>query len=127
MVDDQEKAREVYIGKLGFVLKRDTPAGEFSLLAVAPPDGDGEVELLLEPANFPPARVYQRELRKAMIAAAAFAVDDVHAETERLRGLGFEIVSEPGWMGRAVAAEFDDTCGNIIRIYELLPTRDAEN
>lgn len=127
MVDDQEKARKVYIEKLGFILRRDTPAGEFSLLAVGAPDGDGEIELLLEPANFPPARVYQRELRKANIAAAAFAVDDVHGETERLRALGFDIVSEPGWMGRAVAAEFDDTCGNIIRIYELLPPRDTEN
>jgi predicted enzyme related to lactoylglutathione lyase len=46
-------------------------------------------------------------------------VDDINNEIERLRSLGFEITSEPAKMGSATVAAFDDTCGNIINIYEI--------
>jgi catechol 2,3-dioxygenase-like lactoylglutathione lyase family enzyme len=119
MVDDQTKAREVYVDKLGFVIKYDEPMGEFNWLTVTSPDGPDDVELLLEPTNFPPAKVFQNELKKAGIPAASFNVDDVNVEVDRLRSIGFEILSEPAKMGSATVASFDDTCGNIIHIYEI--------
>jgi len=119
MVDDQKRAREVYVDKLGFVVKYDEPMGEFNWLTVTSPDGPDDVELLLEPTNFPPARVFQDELKRAGIPAASFNVNDVGAEVDRLRAMGFEILSEPAKMGSAMVASFDDTCGNIIHIYEI--------
>ena len=120
MVDDQKHAREVYIDKLGFLVRYDVPMGEFSWLTVTSPEGPDDVELLLEPTNFPPARVYQEELRKAGIAAASFNVEDIYREVERLRALGFKILSEPAKMGTATVAAFDDTCGNLIQLVQKI-------
>jgi hypothetical protein len=46
----------------------------------------------------------------------SFAVDDVHAEHERLRSLGVRFTPEPVAMGPVTTAVFDDTCGNLIQI-----------
>ncbi len=46
----------------------------------------------------------------------SFAVEDVHAEFERLRGLGVRFTQEPLEMGTVITAVFDDTCGNLIQI-----------
>jgi predicted enzyme related to lactoylglutathione lyase len=50
------------------------------------------------------------------IPATSFAVDDVPAEFERLRGLGVRFTQEPVEMGGVTTAVFDDTCGNLIQI-----------
>mgnify|MGYP003288123005 FL=1 len=50
------------------------------------------------------------------IPATSFAVDDVHAEFQRLRGLGVRFTQEPLEMGPVTTAVFDDTCGNLIQI-----------
>jgi len=46
----------------------------------------------------------------------SFAVEDVAAEYERLRGLGVEFSQPPTEMGPVTTAVFDDTCGNLIQI-----------
>jgi len=118
MVNDQVRAREFYTEKLGFVVKEDIPMGEFHWLTVVSSE-ESAVEMLLEPTNFPPARVYQSELYKAGIAAKGFYVDDVEAEFERLSSLGVRFTAEPAKMGPATVATFDDTCGNLIQIYQV--------
>ena len=45
----------------------------------------------------------------------AFAVDDVEAETHRLKALGVTFTQEPLAMGPVTSAVFDDTCGNLIQ------------
>ena len=50
------------------------------------------------------------------IPVTSFAVEDVHAEFQRLRGLGVRFTQEPVDMGGATTAVFDDTCGNLIQI-----------
>jgi hypothetical protein len=40
----------------------------------------------------------------------------VHAEFQRLRGLGVRFTQEPADMGGVTTAVFDDTCGNLIQI-----------
>ena len=118
MVDDQDKALAFYAGVLGFVKKQDVPIGEYKWLTVVSPDGPGDVELLLEPIAFEPARVFQRALYDAGIAAAAFAVDDIHVEHARLRARGVVFRSAPEAMGPVVQAVFEDTCGNLIQLYQ---------
>jgi predicted enzyme related to lactoylglutathione lyase len=46
----------------------------------------------------------------------SFAVDDVHAEYERLRDSGVQFTQEPLEMESVTTAVFDDTCGNLIQI-----------
>lgn len=64
----------------------------------------------------PAVRPYRDTLTKDGIPLAQFAVDDVHAEYERLRGLGVRFTQEPVGMGPVTTAVFDDTCGNLIQI-----------
>lgn len=119
MVNDQARAREFYTKKLGFTIKQDDPMGEFNWLTVVSPDGHDDVEMLLEPTNFPPARVYQQALYDAGIATKGFFTDDIHGEYERLKKLGVEFTVEPSQMGPAMVATFDDTCGNLIQLYQI--------
>ncbi|GAB2962330.1 VOC family protein [Saccharothrix stipae] len=115
-VDDQAKALAFYTGKLGFTKKTDVPAGEYRwLTVVSPADPDG-VELLLEPDAHPAARPFKDALVADGIPFTQFAVEDVHAEVERLKGLGVEFTQEATDLGPVVTAVFDDTCGNLIQL-----------
>jgi catechol 2,3-dioxygenase-like lactoylglutathione lyase family enzyme len=118
-VDDQPKALEFYTGTLGFAKKSDVPLGEYSwLTVVAPEDPDG-VQLLLEPDQHPAARAVKAALVADGIPWTSFAVTDLAAEYERLRGRGVVFTQEPTEMGPVVTAVFDDTCGNLIQLTQL--------
>lgn len=115
-VDDQAKALDFYTEKLGFTKRTDVPAGEARwLTVVSPADPDG-VELLLEPDGHPAARPLKEALVADGIPFTQFAVDDVHAEVQRLKGLGVRFTQDAIDMGPVVTAVFDDTCGNLIQI-----------
>jgi len=119
MVDDQNKARKFYTEVLGFVISKDIPLGEANWLTVVSPEGPAEIELLLEPMGFPPAKTYQKALFEAGIPATAFLVDDIQKEYERLKSRGVVFSSEPTQMGPVTQAVFEDTCGNLIQIYQV--------
>ncbi|RSN56944.1 bleomycin resistance protein [Amycolatopsis sp. WAC 04182] len=115
-VDDQAKALEFYTEKLGFIKKHDVPTGDARWLTVvssADPDG---VELLLEPDGHPAAKPFKKALTDDGIPFTQFAVDDVYAEVDRLKGLGVEFTQDAVDMGPVVTAVFDDTCGNLIQL-----------
>ncbi|GAA1450758.1 VOC family protein [Nocardiopsis tropica] len=116
-VDDQAQAEQFYTEVLGFVKKHDVPVGESDrwLTVVSPEEPDG-TELLLEPAAHPAARTYRDALVKDGIPLAQFAVEDVHTEYQRLRGLGVRFTQDPLEMGPVTTAVLDDTCGNLIQI-----------
>ena len=118
-VDDQEKALLLYTNILGFVKKNDMPAGQFRWLTVVSPDGPEDIELLLEPNDNPAAKEYQGALFEQGIPMNAFTVDDVEEEYKRLRALGVVFRSEPLKMEPTTIAMFEDTCGNIIQIYQV--------
>ncbi|GAB41769.1 hypothetical protein GOTRE_001_00160 [Gordonia terrae NBRC 100016] len=122
-VDDQRKAHEFYTEILGFTTRHDIPMGEDTwwLTVVSPQDPEG-MELLLEPSGHPAVKPYRDALIEDGIPLAQFAVDDVQAEYDRLRGLGVEFTQEPTDIGPAIVAVFDDTCGNLIQI---AATKDA--
>ncbi|MCG8914275.1 VOC family protein [Actinokineospora sp. PR83] len=115
-VDDQAKALAFYTEKLGFTKKTDVPAGEARWLTlVSPADPDG-VELLLEPDGHPAAGPFKKALVADGIPFTQFAVDDVPAEVERLKGLGVRFTQDATDLGPVVVAVFDDTCGNLIQL-----------
>ncbi|MEV7550855.1 VOC family protein [Amycolatopsis sp. NPDC089917] len=115
-VDDQAKALAFYTEKLGFTKKTDVPTGDARwLTVVSPADPDG-VELLLEPDGHPAAKPFKKALTDDGIPFTQFAVDDVYAEVERLKGLGVEFTQDAVDMGPVVTAVFDDTCGNLIQL-----------
>jgi catechol 2,3-dioxygenase-like lactoylglutathione lyase family enzyme len=116
LVDDQEKALRFYTDVLGFVKKTDFPVGQARWLTVVSPDNPKGPELLLEPDAHPAAKPFKAALVADGIPVTSFAVDDVHAQFQRLRGLGVQFTQEPVEMGGVTTAVFDDTCGNLIQI-----------
>jgi predicted enzyme related to lactoylglutathione lyase len=119
LVDDQNKAEKFYTEKLGFVKKNDIPMGEFRWLTVVSPDGPDDIELVLEPMAFPPAKTYQKALFDAGIPLTAFSVENIQQEYERLTKAGVRFKSEPKKMGEVTVASFEDTCGNYIQLYQM--------
>ncbi|MEU2896404.1 VOC family protein [Streptomyces sp. NPDC088106] len=115
-VDDQGKALRFYTDMLGFVKKHDVPVGEDRWLTVVSPEDPDGTELLLEPSGHPAVGPFRTALLQDGIPAASFAVDDVRAEFDRLRGLGVVFTQEPLTMGPVTTAVLDDTCGNLIQI-----------
>jgi catechol 2,3-dioxygenase-like lactoylglutathione lyase family enzyme len=116
LIDDQQKALRFYTEVLGFVKKTDVPMGEHSWLTVVSPEDPDGVELVLEPGDHPAVRPFKEALVADGIPWTSFAVTDVHAEFDRLKGLGVTFTQEPTDMGTVTTAVFDDTCGNLIMI-----------
>lgn len=117
-VDDQDKALKFYTEVLGFVKKVEIPVGEYKWLTVVSPDAADGTQLLLEPNNNPAAQTFQKALFEQGITHTAFAVDDIHHEYQRLTKLGVKFTQPPTPMGPVTLAVFEDTCGNLIQIFQ---------
>ena len=115
-VDDQEKALQFYTTRLGFVKKADIPLGTDRWLTVVSPEHPDETELLLEPDSHPAVRPFKQALMQDGIPFASFAVDDIHAEYDRLQTLGVQFTQPPVEMGPVTTAVLDDTCGNLVQL-----------
>jgi catechol 2,3-dioxygenase-like lactoylglutathione lyase family enzyme len=115
-VPDQDGALDFYTRVLGFVKKNEIPLGEDRWLTVVAPDDPDGVELLLEPDHHPAVRPFKDALVEDGIPATSFAVDDVRAEADRLKGLGVHFTQGPMDAGGVTMAVFNDTCGNLIQI-----------
>jgi catechol 2,3-dioxygenase-like lactoylglutathione lyase family enzyme len=115
-VDDQDKALRFYTEVLGFLKKKDIPAGDARWLTVVSPEDPDGPELLLEPSDHSAVGPFKQALYDDGIPYTSFAVDDVNGEFERLRALGVRFTQEPVDMGPVTIATLDDTCGNLIQI-----------
>ena len=120
-IDDYDKALKFYTDMMGFVKKRDIPLGEgarwITVVSLEEPDG---TELLLEPnSGYPAMKALKESLVQDGIPFTAFEVRDIQAEYERMKNLGVEFTMEPTNMGMTTAAVLDDTCGNLIQIYQM--------
>jgi predicted enzyme related to lactoylglutathione lyase len=118
IVQDQENALRFYTEILGFRKKSDLPAGEFRWLTVVSPEEPDGVQLVLEPNANAAAATFQNALFESGIPLTMFAVDDIKKEFQRLKASGVVFKMEPTIMGNATIAQFEDTCGNIIGIYQ---------
>ena len=118
-VSDQDHALEFYTGKLGFETKKDIPMGDARWLTVTSPEDKAGPELLLEPnAEYPPMKALKEALVNDGIPVAAFEVDDFDAEYQRLKDLGVNFTQEPAEYDGTKYAVLDDTCGNLVQIYQ---------
>lgn len=117
-VDDQDKALRFYTEVLGFVKKNDVPVGEFKWLTVVSPEDPDGVELLLEPNDNPAAKTFQADIYQQGIPIASFTVEDLEREFARLKELGVEFKMEPTKMEGFSIAIIDDTCGNLIQLFQ---------
>jgi len=120
-IDDYDTALKFYTEIMGFVKKQDIALGEGARwITVVSPEEPNGTELLLEPnASYPAMKAFKESLVKDGIPFTAFLVEDVQEEYERMKDLGVEFTMEPTNMGWTSAAIFDDTCGNLIEIYQL--------
>ncbi len=120
-ISDYDQALAFYTEKLGFVKKRDIPLGGGARwLTVVSPQNPNGVELVLEPnADYPAMKALKEALVNDGIPFTMFEVDDIQAEYERLKKLGVAFTMEPTNMGTTTIAILDDTCGNLIQIYQM--------
>lgn len=120
-IANYDKALKFYTQVLGFVKKRDILLGHGArwLTVVSADEPDG-TELLLEPnASYPAMKALKESLVKDGIPYTGFQVEDIQAEYARLRKLDVEFTMEPTDMGMSTMAILDDTCGNLIQIYQV--------
>jgi catechol 2,3-dioxygenase-like lactoylglutathione lyase family enzyme len=120
-IDDYDKALAFYTDVMGFVKKHDIPLGDGARwITVVSPEEPNGTELLLEPnSSYPEMKALKTALVRDGIPFTAFLVGDVQQEYERMKDLGVQFTMEPTNMGMTTAAVFDDTCGNLIQIYQL--------
>jgi catechol 2,3-dioxygenase-like lactoylglutathione lyase family enzyme len=120
-IDDYDKALKFYTDVMGFVTKRDIPLGDGARwITVVSPEEPNGTELLLEPnASYPAMKALKESLIKDGMPFTAFEVDDIQKEYERMKKLGVEFTMEPTNMGPTTAAVLNDTCGNLIQIYQV--------
>ncbi|MBZ0296148.1 MAG: VOC family protein [Anaerolineae bacterium] len=120
-IGDYDQALKFYTEVLGFVKKLDIPLGGGARwITVVSPEAPDGTELLLEPnADYPAMKALKESLVQDGIPFTAFEVKDIHQEYERLKNLGVEFITEPTDVGSSIVAIFDDTCGNLIQIYQV--------
>ena len=119
LVNDQNRARAFYTEKLGFKIKHDIPMGAANWLTLTAPDDPGGVELLLEP-NFgiAEAKAMTEALYAKGMPQTQLYTSDIQSEYESLKAKGVAFKAPPVPMGPTVFADFDDTCGNFIRLVQ---------
>jgi predicted enzyme related to lactoylglutathione lyase len=117
-VQDQDKALKFYTEVLGFVKNKEIPLGEFKWLTVVSPEEPDGTELVLEPNSNPATKTFQSAIFKQGIPLTAFAVEDIQKEYSRMKKLGVVFTMKPTKTGPATLAVFDDTCGNLIQLYQ---------
>ncbi len=118
MVDDQEKALRFYTEILGLSKMADIPMGEQRWLTLTNEEEPGKIEVVLEPMDFEPAKIFQKAMYEAGIPATAIVTDDLNYEYQRLKSLGVHFINEPQDYGVILSAIFDDTCGNLINLVQ---------
>ncbi len=120
-IGDYDKALAFYTDVLGFVKKRDIPLGGGARwLTVVSPEAPDGTELLLEPnADYPAMKALKESLVADGVPFTMFEVKNIQDEYERLKRLGVAFTMEPTNMGTTIVAILNDTCGNLIQIYQM--------
>jgi glyoxylase I family protein len=118
MVSDQDQALRFYTDVLGFRKKHDIPMGEFRWITVTSPEAPDDVELVLEPNANPAGRAFQEAMFAQGIPVATFEVSDIDGEFARLTSRGVVFKTPPTKAGPVTIALLDDTCGNLVQLYQ---------
>ncbi len=115
-VDSPAKAFKFYTEVLGFVEQLYIPEAYLAIVASA--EDPGGTGLLLEPNDNLIAKTYQEALYKAGLPVIVFAVEDIHKEYARMKELGVVFRQEPTKTDAGTEAVFEDTCGNLIQLFQ---------
>ena len=115
-VNDPREAFAFYTGVLGFKERMYLP--EMNLAIVVSPEDAGGTALLLEPNGNLGADTFQAGLYAAGVPAIVFGTADIHAEYARLQGRGVVFRQEPITTDHGTIATFEDTCGNLIQLFQ---------
>jgi catechol 2,3-dioxygenase-like lactoylglutathione lyase family enzyme len=118
LVRDQDHARRFYTEMLGFRIKHDIPLGGASWLTLTAPDDADGVEILLEPTGHAASVPFQEALYKDGIPLTQLYTENLAAEVERLKAKGVAFKGGIVDIGSTKFADFNDTCGNFIRLVE---------
>jgi predicted enzyme related to lactoylglutathione lyase len=124
LVDDQEKAVKFYTEKLGFIVKTDIPMGHSRWITlVSAEDQDGS-EISLEPDMNPvlegKAIEFKQKMKESKIPWTAYESNNLENDYEKMKNSGVDFISPPAETGPVKSAILDDTCGNLIMIYQPL-------
>lgn len=118
-VNDQDKAYDFYVNKLGFRVNTDaTMENGFRWLTVTPPE-QPELEIVLFPATGN-ANGFEEDVKaalkllldKGVMGAGVLHTNDVRATYEELRAKGVEFKSEPKEQFYGIECIVTDGCGN---------------
>ena len=118
MVNDPIAAFKYYTETLGFVEKVFMP--EMNLAVVASPEDPDGTSLLLEPNDNPIAKPFQQGVYEQGMPIIVFGTDDIQRDYERLTSKGVVFRSEPKQQGPFISANFEDTCGNLIQLTQMV-------
>ena len=121
LVANPTKAFKFYTDVLGFIEKLYMPEADLAIVA-SPEEPDG-TSLLLEPNDNPIAANYQQGLYQAGIPVIVFGVENIYTEYERIRNLGVVFRKEPTKTEWGTEALFEDTCGNIVQLFQKISNR----
>lgn len=117
-VEDIYKALRFYTEVLGFEEKH--VLSDIGYITVISSASGNDIELLLEPNDNPIALTYQKSLFEQGIPSISFGCDDVEAEYRRLKELGVKFHLKPKKAFGALISVFEDGCGNLVQIAEVL-------
>lgn len=115
-VDDPQKAFKFYTEVLGFTERLYMPEAQLAIVA-SPEEKDG-TGLLLEPNENPIARGFQEGIYQLDMPVIVFGVEDIYKEYERMKNLGVVFRREPTKTGQGIETVFEDTCGNLIQLFQ---------
>jgi catechol 2,3-dioxygenase-like lactoylglutathione lyase family enzyme len=117
-VNDQDKAYDFYVNKLGFKVNTDaTMDNGFRWLTVTPPE-QPELEIILFPANGDGSfdddvkNALKLLLDKGVMGAGVLYTPDVRATYEELKAKGVQFKSEPKEQFYGIECIVTDGCGN---------------
>lgn len=118
-VNDQDKAYDFYVNKLGFKVNTDAKMDNgFRWLTVNPPE-QPDLEVVLFPANSE-MNGFDQEVRdalkllldKGVMGAGVLETPDVRATYEELKSKGVQFKSEPKEQFYGIECIVTDGCGN---------------
>ena len=113
-VNDQDKAKDFYVNKLGFELRQDVPMGQSRWVAVAPKGAETEVILYKVDGNW---EHYREVVGKSQ--AITFNVTGMEYLIAGLKAKGVRIALEPESQLWGKQAIIQDDEGNGLILIEL--------
>ena len=113
-INDQDKAKDFYVNKLGFELRQDVPMGPSRWVSVAPKEAETEVILYKVDGNW---EHYREVVGKSQ--AITFNVTGMDKLIAGLKAKGVRVVLEPESQPWGKQAIIQDDEGNGLILIEL--------